>query len=279
MTPSQRIFRRLQIVYCSLILVFLLAPVFIVIPMAFNSSRYLAFPPPGFSLQYFNEIFFGEVDRVGGKATKDWLGALWNTVSIGVVTAVIATVLGTLASIGLVRGRFPGKAFVNAFLLSPMIIPLIITAVGMFFLYVQLNLIGTFWGMVVAHTVLASPFVVIVVSATLQGVDPKLERAAVGLGASPVKAFMTVTVPLIAPGVATGALFAFITSFDEVVVALFLSGATARTLPVQMFEGLRFEIDPAISAVGTLMVLVAGLVLGAAIVLRRRTERLRGSRA
>jgi putative spermidine/putrescine transport system permease protein len=277
MIGSERIFRRLQIVYCGLVLAFLLAPVLIVIPMAFSSSRYLTFPPPGFSLQYFDEVFFGEISREGGKASKDWLGALKNTILIGTTTSVIATVLGTSTAIGLVRSRFPGKALLMAFVISPMIVPLIITAVGMFFLYVQLNLIGSFAGMVIAHSVLAAPFVVIVVSATLYGVDPNLERAAVGLGASPARAFMTVTVPIISPGVITGALFAFITSFDEVVVALFLSGASYRTLPVRMFEGLRFEIDPAISAVGTLVIVVASLVLGTSIFLQRHAERMRVS--
>ena len=275
MVGTGRIFRWLQIIYCSLVLAFLLAPVLIVIPMAFSSSRYLTFPPPGLSLQYFDEIFFGEIARQSGKASKDWLSALKNTILIGVTTSAIATVLGTTAAIGIVRGRFPGKSLLTAFLISPMIIPLIITAVGMFFLFVQLNLIGTFAGMVIAHTVLAAPFVVIVVSANLYGLDPNLERAAMGLGASPVRAFLTVTVPIIAPGVITGALFAFITSFDEIVVALFLSGANFRTLPVRMFEGLRFEIDPAISAVGTLVILVATLILGAAILLQRRAERMR----
>jgi putative spermidine/putrescine transport system permease protein len=277
MIGSERIFRRLQIVYCGLVLAFLLAPVLIVIPMAFSSTRYLTFPPPGFSLQYFDEVFFGEISREGGKASKDWLGALKNTILIGTTTSVIATVLGTSTAIGLVRSRFPGKALLMAFVISPMIVPLIITAVGMFFLYVQLNLIGSFAGMVIAHSVLAAPFVVIVVSATLYGVDPNLERAAMGLGASPARAFMTVTVPIISPGVITGALFAFITSFDEVVVALFLSGASYRTLPVRMFEGLRFEIDPAISAVGTLVIVVASLVLGTSIFLQRHAERMRVS--
>lgn len=278
MTASTRIYRGIQIAWCTLVLVFLLTPVLIVIPMAFNSSRYLTFPPPDWSLQYFNEIFFGEIARAGGKAGKDWLGALGNTLFIGLATAALSTVLGTLASVGIARGEFPGKTALNAFLISPIIVPLIITATGMFFLFVQIGLVNTFAGMVIAHTVLATPFVLVVVTATLQGFDRNLERAAVSLGASPTRAFLRVTVPIIAPGVVSGGLFAFITSFDEIVVALFISGADYRTLPVRMFEGLRFEIDPAIAAVGTLVIAVAALVLGASVLLRLRSEKLRGAR-
>jgi len=275
---SALFFRRTQIAYCTLVLVFLLAPVLIIIPMAFNSSRYLAFPPPGFSLQYFNEIFLGEIERTGGKASKDWLEAMWNTLEIGFVTALVSTVIGSLTALGIVRGRFRGKLVLTAFLISPLIMPVIITAVGLFFLFAQLGLIETFAGMVIAHTVLATPFVLIVMSATLQGFDTNLERAAMSLGASPVRALLTVTLPIIAPGVVTSALFAFIISFDEIVVALFLSGAEYRTLPVRMFEGLRFEIDPAIAAVGTLVISVAALVLTATSLLRRRAQNLRGMR-
>lgn len=261
--------------FAVLVLAYLIVPVLIVIPMAFNSSRYLTFPPPGFSLQYFNEIFFGSVERIGGKATREWSNALWNTLSIGATTSVVSTVLGTLAAIGLVRARISGKAAIGAFMISPLIIPQIITAIALYFLYIRLDLIGTFAGMVIAHTVLATPFVFIVTAAALQGFDWNLMRAAESLGAPPLVGGVTVLVPVLMPAIVTGALFAFITSFDEVVVALFLSGAGYRTLPVVMFEGIRFEIDPAIAAVGTLMILLAMAVLVAAEILRRRAEKLR----
>lgn len=261
--------------FAVLVLAYLIVPVLIVIPMAFNSSRYLTFPPPGFSLQYFNEIFFGSVERIGGKATREWSNALWNTLSIGATTSVVSTVLGTLAAIGLVRARISGKAAIGAFMISPLIIPQIITAIALYFLYIRLDLIGTFAGMVIAHTVLATPFVFIVTAAALQGFDWNLMRAAESLGAPPLIGGVTVLVPVLMPAIVTGALFAFITSFDEVVVALFLSGAGYRTLPVVMFEGIRFEIDPAIAAVGTLMIMLAMAVLVAAEILRRRAEKLR----
>ena len=253
-------------IYCALVFLFLIIPILIVVPMGFSSSRYLTFPPPGFSLQYFEE-FLNE---------PKWVLAIRSSFAIGLTTMVCATVIGTMAAVGLVRGKFRGKAVLTTFLISPMVIPLIITAVGLYFLYSQIGLVETFPGMVMAHTVLATPFVVIVVSATLHGFDRSLELAAVSLGASPVKAFIKVTLPVIAPGIVSGALFAFIISFDEVVVALFLSGMEYRTLPVKMFEGIRYEVDPAIAAVATLVIFIAVLVLTTAELLRRRGERLRG---
>lgn len=265
-SKPERIWHYAFRVFCGLVFFFLVVPVFVVVPMGFSSSRYMTFPPPGLSLQYFHE-FFGE---------PKWVLSVTNSFTIGLTTMVFATVLGTITSVGLVRGKFPGKAVLMAFLISPMVIPLIISAVGLYFLYSQLGLVETFPGMVMAHTVLATPFVVIVVSATLQGFDPSLERAAVSLGASPFQAFLKVTLPVIAPGIISGALFAFITSFDEVVVALFLSGMAYRTLPVKMFEGIRYEVDPAIAAVATMVIFIAMLVLTTAEILRRRGERLRG---
>jgi len=165
-----------------------------------------------------------------------------------------------------------------AFVLSPMVVPLIITACGLYFMLSYLRLIGTFVGLVIAHTALGVPFVVVVVSASLQGFDRSLERAAISLGASPVRTFFKVTAPIIAPGIFTGAIFAFITSFDEVVIALFLAGPRWRTLPVKMFEGIRFEVNPTITAVATLVLMLAVLVLITSIWLSMRGERLRGER-
>lgn len=254
--------------FCVLVFVFLVAPVFVVWPMSFSSAQFLEFPPPGWSMQWY-KAYFHDVD---------WLAATRSSFLVALATTVCATVIGTVASIGLVRGRFRGKSLLTAFLISPMVIPLIITATGLYFMYGQLGWVETFHGMVIAHTVLATPFVVVVISATLQGFDLTLERAAASLGASPARSFFKVTLPIIAPGIITGALFAFITSFDEVVVALFLSGIQWRTIPVKMFEGIRYEINPTITAVATMVILIAALVLTTAELLRRRGERLRGIR-
>lgn len=253
-------------VFCVLVFIFLVAPVFVVWPMSFSSAQFLEFPPPGWSVQWY-EVYFHDLD---------WLAATRSSFLVALATTVCATVIGTLASMGLVRGRFRGKSVLIAFLISPMVIPLIITATGLYFMYGQLGWVETFHGMVIAHTVLATPFVVVVVAATLQGFDSTLERAAASLGASPIKAFFRVTLPIIAPGIVTGALFAFITSFDEVVVALFLSGIEWRTIPVKMFEGIRYEINPTITAVATMVIFIAVVVLTTAELLRRRGERLRG---
>ncbi|MFQ5984525.1 MAG: ABC transporter permease [Alphaproteobacteria bacterium] len=256
-------------VFCVLVFVFLVAPVFVIWPMSFSSAQFLEFPPPGLSLQWYDEYFHD----------VDWLSATRSSFMVALAATVCATVLGTVASMGIVRGRFRGKNLLMAFLISPMVIPLIITATGLYFMYSQLGWVESFHGMVIAHTVLATPFVVVVVSATLQGFDPTLERAAASLGASPVTTFFRVTFPVIAPGVVSGALFAFITSFDEVVVALFLSGIEWRTIPVKMFEGIRYEINPTITAVATMVTLIAVFVLTTVELLRRRSERLRGIRA
>ncbi len=255
--------------FCVLVFFFLVAPVLVVFPISFSSAQFLEFPPPGWSLQWYEEYFHD----------IDWLSATRSSFLIAVAATVCATVIGTLASIGLVRGRYRGKAALMAFLISPMVVPLIITATGLYFMFSRLGWVETFHGMVIAHTVLGTPFVVIVVSATLQGFDPTLERAAASLGASPVNTFFRVTLPIIAPGIISGALFAFITSFDEVVVALFLSGIEWRTIPVKMFEGIRYEINPTITSVATMVIFIAVLVLITAELLRRRGERLRGIHA
>jgi putative spermidine/putrescine transport system permease protein len=188
---------------------------------------------------------------------------------------VLATVLGTPAALGLVRGSFPGKRLINAFILSPLIAPAIIVAVGVYFFYALIGVVGNPLALILAHTALAVPFVVINVTATLQGFDERLEYAAMNLGATPWRTFWQVTLPIIRPGVLAGAVFAFISSFDELVVALFVSGTGAVTLPRKMWQSIRFEIDPTIAAVSTiLIVLTSALFLGAEL-LRRRSERLR----
>ncbi len=192
------------------------------------------------------------------------------------MATIFATGFGTLAAIGLSQSHMPARSVIMAMLISPMIVPLIISAAGMYFFYSRIGLQGTYWGVVMAHAALGTPFVIITVTATLVGFDQSLVRAAANLGANPVTTFFRVQMPLILPGVISGALFAFITSFDEVVVVLFLGSASQKTLPWQMFTGLREQISPTILAVATLLVTISIVLLTVLEFLRRRSERLRG---
>ena len=189
---------------------------------------------------------------------------------IAVFTTLVSTVLGTMTALGLVRGRFPGRQLATAIFLTPMVVPVIVTAVAIYGLYAKLRLVGTLSGMVMAHTVLALPFVIINVSAVLQGVDWRLEQAARSLGASPMRALALVTVPLIRPGIVAGALFAFVTSFDDLVVALFVSGTRAVTLPVRMWAGIQFELNPTVAAVSAMLIAVSIVAFATVELARRR---------
>jgi putative spermidine/putrescine transport system permease protein len=225
-------------------IVFLISPSLIVIPVSFSSAEILSFPPPGFSLRWYREFF----------THKEWLSAVRNSFVIAGLTTLTATVLGTMAALGMVRGRFPLRGFVSAVFLTPMVVPVIITAVAAYRLYARFQLIGTIPGMVLAHTVLALPFVIINAAAVLQAMDWHVEQAARSLGAAPLQTFCLVVLPMILPGVLVGALFAFITSFDELIVALFISGIDAVTLPVRMWSGIRFEYNPTVAAVSTMLI-------------------------
>jgi putative spermidine/putrescine transport system permease protein len=239
--------------------VFLVAPSLVVVPMSFSSAELLVFPPPGYSLRWYANFF----------ERPEWTLAGRNSFVVAALTTVLATGLGTMAALGLVRGRVPLRALVTAVFLTPMIVPAIVTAVAVYGLYATLRLTGTVAGMVLAHTVLALPFVIVNVSAVLQGMDWRIEQAARSLGASPLRAFWLVTLPLVRPGIVAGALFAFITSFDELVVALFISGIEAVTLPVQMWSGIRFEINPTVAAVSTMLIAMSAVVFAVVGLARR----------
>jgi putative spermidine/putrescine transport system permease protein len=241
-------------------LIFLIAPSLIVIPMSFSAGETLSFPPLGYSLRWYENFF----------TQPEWQSAARNSVIVAVLTTIVATILGTGVSIALMRGSVPARNLATSLFLTPMIVPAIVTAVAVYGLYVRFRLVGTIQGLVLAHTVLALPFVMINVSAVLQGMDIRLEHAARSLGATPVRTFFLVTLPLIRPGILAGALFAFITSFDELVVALFISGDRAATLPVQIWSGLRFEINPTVAAVSTLLIVLSTASLGLAGLLRRQ---------
>ncbi|WP_029009907.1 ABC transporter permease [Azospirillum halopraeferens] len=265
-TAGQRIARAVTVTAAALVLVFLMAPILAIMPLSFSSGSYLTYPLPGLSLRWY-EDFLG---------SERWMRSLWNSMVIGVAATVLSMVLGTLAALGLAQWKSRLKPLVLAVVLSPMVVPVVITAVGVYFFFAPLGLTGNFAGLILAHTALATPFVVITVSATLQGFDTNLSRAAASLGAPPLLAFRRVTLPLIAPGMASGALFAFATSFDEVVVVLFMAGPEQRTLPREMFSGIRENISPTITAAAVLLTLFSVLLLATLEWLRRRSERLRG---
>jgi putative spermidine/putrescine transport system permease protein len=248
-----------------IVLLYLVFPVFVVVPVSFSSAKYLQFPPPGWSLQWYQNYF----DRPG------WVPATFVSIRVAVITTILATTLGTAASLALVRGRFPGRNTINSFIVSPLVVPGIIVAIGIYFFYAQAKLVGNPLGLALAHTALALPFVVTNVSATLHGFDERLEYAAMNLGANRWQTFRRVTLPIIRPGVFAGALFAFITSFDELIVALFVSGSGAVTLPRKMWDSLRQEIDPTIAAVSTILITVSIVILLTAELLRQRAERSR----
>ena len=258
---------------CGLIFFFLIFPLVVVIPLSFNAVPFftftkemLALDPAGYSLKWYEDFF----------TNLNWQGAVQNSVIIAFFATLLSTTLGTLAALGLSRPTMPAKTLVMSILISPMIVPLIISAAGMFFFYSRVGLQGTHIGVILAHAALGTPFVVITVTATLVGFDNSLIRAAASLGASPTTTFFKVIVPLILPGVISGALFAFITSFDEVVVVLFVGSFKQRTIPWQMFSGIREQISPTILAVATILVIVSIALLVTVELLRRRGERSRG---
>lgn len=260
-------------VIAGAILVFLITPILVVMPLSFNAEDFftftqkmLAFDPEGYSLKHYRDFL----------TNTEWTNAVKNSLMIAPVATIISVSLGTLAAIGLSQSHVPGKQAIMAILISPMIVPLIISATGMYFFYSKIGIVGTYWGVVLAHAVLGIPFVIITVTATLVGFDKSLVRAAANMGANPVTTFFRVQMPLILPGVISGGLFAFITSFDEVVVVLFIGSAELQTLPWQMFTGLREQISPTILAAATILVGISILLLSLVEVLRRRSERLRG---
>ena len=271
-------------VMCGAIFVFLITPILVVLPLSFNAQDFftftpemLRFDPEGYSLKHYRDFF----------TNNEWQRSFKNSLIIAPIATVISVSLGTLAAIGLSQSHVPGKRAIMAILISPMIVPLIISATGMFFFYSSignflegsLGFNKTFVGyvkVVLAHAVLGVPFVIITVTATLVGFDRSLTRAAANMGADPVTTFFKVQMPLIMPGVISGGLFAFITSFDEVVVVLFVGSASQKTLPWQMFTGLREQISPTILAVATILVVISIALLTTLEILRRRSERLRG---
>ena len=275
-TPlNYRIWHYIYLTFCGLVFFFLIAPLFVILPLSFNAEQYihfsakmLALDPEGFSLRWYEDMIYG-TKNPWGLATK-------NSLIIAFFATIGSTILGTVAALGLSSRHMPYKAAFMALLISPMIVPLIISGTAIFFFMAKVGLAATHTGIVLSHIILGTPFVVITVTATLSGFDHSVTRAAASLGSNPVNTFMKITLPLIMPGVISGALFAFVTSFDEVVVVLFLAGLENTTIPIQMWVGLREQLSPTILAVATCLIILSVLILLTAELLRRRSERLRG---
>ena len=276
---------------CGAIFVFLITPIIILIPLSFNQEPYFSFTPgmlaldsDAFSLRWYADILengMAAPDALYGWWSDMWQNAQWvrsikNSFFIGIFATLLATSLGTLAAIGLSRSEMPYRRPIMALLISPMIVPLVITASGLFYFFSDIGLAKTYLGLILAHAALGTPFVIITVTATLVGFDKSLTQAAANMGAGPITTFFKVQMPLILPGVISGGLFAFITSFDEVVVALQLADVVQRTIPRQMFSGIREQISPTILAVATILVIISIVLLTIVEMLRRRSERMRG---
>ena len=301
-SPLERIWHYTYLVLCTAIFIFLISPILVVIPLSFNAEPYftfteamLRFDPAGYSLRWYDALLTlgmqaPDAIRDGAWWSDMWENSTWvraakNSIIVGFWATILATVLGTLAALGLSRPEMPYRRVIMAILISPMIVPIIIIATGLFFFYSNpCSIIGTecgrltstYLGVILAHTTLGIPFVIITVTATLSGFDQSLIRASASLGASPSRTFFKVVMPLILPGVVSGALFAFVTSFDEVVAVLFIAGPDQQTIPRQMWNGIREAISPAILAVATILVVISICLLATVELLRRRSERLRG---
>ena len=285
-TFGQRVGYYSFMTYCGLVFFFLIAPIFIILPLSFSASPFFEFTkefmnlePEAWSLRWYRQMV--GISSIGDTTvvTDKWMLGTRNSFFIGIVATLLATALGTVAALGLSRPHMPFKAVLMAILISPMIVPLIITAAGMFFFYARISLVYTFTGVILAHVALATPFVVITVTATLVGFDMNMVKAAQSLGAKPMRTFFKVIMPLILPGIISGALFAFITSFDEVVIVMFMASIDQLTIPKQMWAGIRQEISPVILCMATCLVILSIVLLTTVELLRRRSERLRGIKA
>lgn len=255
--------------FCAVVLAFLLVPIAAIVPLSFSSGSFLSYPLPGFSLRWYHEVLGGE----------RWMRALGNSLVVGAAATAISVVLGTLAALGLTRWRGPVAATLKLVMLSPMIVPVILIAVASYFFLAPLALTSTYTGLILAHTVIAVPFVVVPVLTALELQDPNLARAAASCGATPAVTFFRVTLPGIVPAMASGALFAFAASFDDVVIALLVAGPDQRTLPREMFSGLRDSITPALTAVATIMIVFSTALFLLMQALQRRARRAARLRA
>lgn len=255
----------LMYAYAGLLLAFIILPLLIVVPMSLTSSNALAFPTPGYSLRWYEELWMDQ----------RWPNALWNSVVIALATTLFSCILGIPAAIGLAWGNFPGKKLIYAVIAAPLVVPVVIVGVAAFSFFAMLGLVGNKLSIILAHTAMAVPVMLTAVVASLSTFDRTLVRAAASLGAGTTRTFVKVILPLIAPGVFTGAIIAFIISFDEIVVASFLSTGSERTLPRMIFSGVRESISPAIAAVAVLLITFSAVLLALIGWLQMRAQRLR----
>lgn len=250
---------------CGLVLIFLMLPVLIIVPLSFNEGAFLVYPLQGFSLRWY-EAFF---------SSSDWMRSLMNSMIVSPAATVVALFFGTLASLGLTRAEFRGKGLLTSILISPMVVPVVIVGVSSYLFFAPLGLANSYLSLIMVHSILGVPFVIITVTATLQGYNQNLSRASASLGADPIRTFFKIMLPMIAPGMISGGLFAFATSFDEVVVTLYLAGPEQATLPRVMFSGIRENISPTIAAAATVLILISVCMLLTLEWLRRRSEHIR----
>jgi len=285
-TPVQRTYYYAYLVFCGIVFFFLIAPLVAIIPISFSRSPFMLFTegmlawppdPEAWSFRWYRYMVGICTDKnLTTPCSNRWMIGTVNSFFIGGISTLVATILGTLAALGLSRPHMPFKGLIMSILISPMIVPLIITAAGMFFFYAKINLVYTFTGIILAHVALSTPFVVITVTATLVGFDTNMTKASQSLGARPARTFFKVIMPLILPGVISGALFAFITSFDEVVIVMFMASLDQLTIPKQMWAGIRQEISPVILCMATCLVALSIFLLTTVELLRRRSEKMRG---
>ncbi len=246
-----RLARVALIALCTITAIYLVIPTLVVIPTGFTSVRSFSFPPPGWSMQWFTAFF---TDRI-------WLEGLQNSFVVAGGSTVLATITGTLAAVSLDRGGYRGKAVWSGLLTTPMIVPAMLVAVGVYYTFLRWNLSGTAVGLILAHAAISVPLVIAPVTASLAKYDRSLEQASASLGAGSVATFYQVTLPLIFPGVLAGAVFAFITSFDEVIISLLVSTADFQTLPVVMYNAIVEEIDPTMAVASTFVLVITGTLL------------------
>ncbi|KIC08595.1 hypothetical protein RA19_19280 [Leisingera sp. ANG-M1] len=258
MTPG----KALLYLIVALVLFFLAVPNFIVAPISFSPTSVLEFPPRGFSLKWYDKYF----------TQPGWLAATFTSFYVAFLTVIVSLAVGSAAAYGIVRGDFPGKRLLNSFFLFPIIIPSLLTAIAIFRLFSYLGWTGTTFGFVLGHSVLAVPFVITIMTASFRGIDVSVENAARNLGANRIRTVLHVTVPMAMPGFLSAGLFAFLVSFDELLIALFLSSPRVSTLPKRLWEGIQLEIDPSLAAVSTILVLISLAVLVAAGLIKRKLE-------
>ena len=292
-TTAERIWHYVFMTLCGAVLIFLILPVLIVVPLSFNAEPYFSFTsgmlkldPKAYSLKWYADMLDNGTSGRFAAGTWEWVKDLWfnaqwviaakNSFFIGIIATILATTLGTIAAVGLSSPNMPYRTAITSLLISPMIVPVVVTATGAYFFLADIGLVKSYTGVILMHAMLGIPFVIITVTATLQGFDRNLIRAAESLGAKWYTTFFKVVLPLIIPGMVSGALFAFTTSFDEVVAVLFIADIEQRTIPRQMWSGIREQISPTILAVATILIVISISLLSTIEMLRRRSERMRG---